>query len=43
MYIKSDTLLLTHVFEKFRKLCLEIHELDPAIFLSAPNLAWSSA
>ena len=30
--VQSDTLLLADVFENFRNICLEIHELDPAIF-----------
>ena len=43
MYVQSDTLLLADVFENFRNMCLEIYELDPAIFLSAPGLAWQAA
>ena len=34
LYFKSDTLLLADVFESFRKICLEIYELDSAKFLS---------
>ena len=37
--VQSDTLLLADVFENFRDMCLEIHELDPAHFLYAPGLA----
>ena len=40
LYVQSDTLLLADVFEKFRNKCIEIYELDPAQFLSAPGLAW---
>ena len=43
LYLKSDTLLLTDVLENFRKICLEIYELDPAKFLSASGLAWQAA
>ena len=42
MHLKIDTLLLADVFEIFRKMCLEIHLLDPAKFLSAPGLAWQA-
>ena len=42
LYVQSDTLLLTHVFENFRKVCMKIYELDPAYFLSAPGLAWNA-
>ena len=30
-------------FDIFRNICLEIYQLDPAKFLSAPALAWSAA
>ena len=39
----SDTLILADVFENFRKMCLEIYDLDPAKFLSVPGLAWQAA
>ena len=40
LFVKSDTLLLTDVFENFRNKCIEIYELDPIYFVSAPGLAW---
>ena len=40
LYVQSDTLLLTDVFENFRNKCIEIYELDLRYFLSAPRLAW---
>ena len=43
LYIQSDTLLLADVFGNFRNMCLEIYELNPAKFLSAPGLAWQAA
>ena len=43
MYLKSDVLLLADVFEKFKKTCLQIYELDPARFISASGLAWQAA
>ena len=39
VYVQSDTLLLADIFEKFRKKCFEIYELDPAHLLSVPGLA----
>ena len=43
LYVQSNTLFLANVFENFRNMCLEIYELDPAKFLSAPGLAWQAA
>ena len=43
MYLKIDTALLADVFENIRKMCLEIYQLDPAKFLSAPGSAWQAA
>ena len=40
LYVQSDTLLLADVFENFGDKCIEIYQLDPAHFLSAPGLAW---
>ena len=42
MYVQSDTLLLVDVFENFRNTCIEVYELDPAHFSSAPGLAWQA-
>ena len=42
MYVQSNILLLADVFENFRNKCIEIYELDPAHFLSAPGLAWQA-
>ena len=39
LYVQSDTLLLSEIFDKFRDTCIKIYELDPAQFLSAPGLA----
>ena len=43
LYVQNDTLLLADVFENFENMCLEIYELDPAKFPSAPGLAWQAA
>ena len=42
LFVQSDTLLLADVFEKFRKTCLKIYQLDRAHFVSAPGLAWQA-
>ena len=42
LYVQFDTALLADVFESFRDKCIEICELDPAHFLSAPGLAWQA-
>ena len=42
LYVQSDTLLLADVFENFRDMCLKEYELDPAHFLSLPELAWQA-
>ena len=39
LYVRSNTLLFADVFENFRDKWIEIYELDPAHFLSAPGLA----
>ena len=35
-------MLLADVFENFRATCYEAYELDPAYFVSAPQLAWNA-
>ena len=42
-HVQSDTLLLAGILENFRNMSLEINELDPALFTSAPGLAWKAA
>ena len=42
LYVQSDILLLADVFDNFRNKCIEIYELDPAHFSSAPGLAWQA-
>ena len=41
-HVQSNTLLLADVFEIFKSKCIEIYELDPVHFLSAPGLAWQA-
>ena len=42
LYAQSDTLLLADVFENFRNMLLQIYELDPIYFVSAPWLEWQA-
>ena len=42
MYVQCDTFFPADVFENFRNKCIEIYELDPAHFLSAPGLTWQA-
>ena len=41
-YVQSDRLMLADVFENFRNMCLKIHELDLAKYLSVPWLTWQA-
>ena len=38
LYVQNDILLPKGVFKNFRNKCIDIYELDPAFFLSAPGL-----
>ena len=40
LYLCTDVILLSNVFEKFREVCLENYGLDLAHFYTAPGLAW---
>ena len=42
LYLKSDVLLLTDVFEEFRNICLENYSLDPAWYYTSPGLSWNA-
>ena len=42
LYLKTDVLLLADVFETFRKLSLQVYELDPAHYFTAPGLSWDA-
>ena len=43
LYMETDVLLLTDVFEEFRNFSLKEYRLDPAHFITAPGLSWSAA
>ena len=42
LYVQSDTLLLVDVLKNVRNKFIEIYELDPSFFLSAPGLVWQA-
>ena len=42
LYLSSDVLLLTDVFENFRKTCLEYYKLDPCHYFTSPGLSWDA-
>ena len=42
LYLKSDVLLLTDVFEGFRKTCLQYYKLDPCHYFTSPSLSWDA-
>ena len=42
LYLKSDVLLLSDVFENFRETCLKHYNLDPAHYYTSPGLAWDA-
>ena len=42
LYLMTDVLLLSCVFEEFRDICLHHYKLDPAWYYTAPGLAWDA-
>ena len=42
LYLRTDVLLLTDVYENFRDLCLEYYGLDPAHYFTLPNFTWDA-
>ena len=43
LYVQSDTLLSTDVFENLRNICLKICKLVPVKCLSFPGLTWQAS
>lgn len=42
LYLKTDVLLLTDVFENFRMTCKTHYSLDPAFYLTSPSLSFDA-
>lgn len=42
LYLKTDVLLLTDIFESFRQTCKLYYNLDPAFYLTAPSLSFDA-
>lgn len=42
IYLKTDVLILTDVFEMFRKTSLVNYKLDPCYYVSAPGFSWDA-
>ena len=43
LYLYQDTFVLADIFEKFRQVCKENYQLDPAQYYTLPCLAWDAA
>ena len=42
LYLRTDVVLLTNMYEAFRETCLEHYKLDPVHFYTSPGLAWKA-
>ena len=42
LYLGSDVLLLTNVFENFGKTCMQCYKLDPCHYFTSPGLSWDA-
>jgi len=42
IYLKSDVLLLSDIWENFRNTCYKIYGLDSSYYYTAPGLSWSA-
>ena len=42
LYLKTDIILLSNIFEAFRNTCLEHYSLNLAHFYTSPGLAWQA-
>ena len=42
LYLRSDVLLLTDIFESFRKTCLQYYSLDPCRYFTSLGFSWDA-
>ena len=42
LYLKTDILLLSDIFENFRKMSMSYYNLDPANYISVASFAWDA-
>ena len=42
LYLRTDVVLITTVFESFRRVCLENYGHDPSHFCTVPGSAWKA-
>lgn len=42
IYLKTDVLLLTDIFESYRSVCLRHYKLDPCQYITVPGLSWDA-
>lgn len=42
LYLKTDVIILTDIFENFRNICIKIYNLDPNHYYTAPGLSWDA-
>ena len=43
LYLKTDVILLTEIFENFRNLSMKTYNLDPCWYYTTPGFAWDAA